>query len=302
MILSSALVNSLDNILHSVEVVETEYRPGIPEIVTVDRSKPIHSVMDVDVKVQELSKEIDNFSGKIADNYYKQINSSLQRCSMTLSGIDNENEGVLTAKREIQAQIDKIQENLDQKLKENEKNDVDDIESMKIILNDMKTIKKRIDCFNGLYKNALFKQIEDDLNLKERKLKEILTNVKHDKLKQIIEETLNKIKQYFKILDEKSIKITTDHGKNRQSITYDSYKQLEQVRNDLLTIKKEMETYNGTKREDDFNRICSKLMECNERLDSIVDMDSNSIKLSKDQYTNYIRELLKYFEEKTPTN
>lgn len=298
-------VNSIDNIIHSVEVVENEREQ--PETqTTTDNSKPIHSVMDVDVRVQELSKEIDNFSGKRADNHYKQINKSLQRCSLALNEIndDNNDDGVLTAIREIQTQIDRLQTDLDTKSNANAKNDIGDIELIKNVLIDLKIIKKRVDCFNGLYKSTLYKQIEDDLNLKEMKLNEILPEVKHDQLKQIVDETLIKIRNYNKILDEKSIKVasTVDHGKNRQSITYDSYKQLERVRNDLLRIKNEMENYDGRKRDDGFNRICSDLMECNERLDNIVDLGSNSIKLSKEQYTSYVRELLKYFEEKTPNN
>lgn len=256
--------------------------------------------MDVDVQVQHLSKEIGNFQSNKEDIQYAQIRNSLNACSSTLNEIPNgDNESVLSAKREIQTQIDHLHVNLDAKLTENKKSDLGDVEQIKTIIKDVKRLKKSIDCFNGLHKSTLYMHIEDNLNLSEQKLNEFSPNINHEKLKILVQDVISKIKQYKKILDEKSIKVTTDHGKNRQSVTYDSYKQLEEIRNQLLTIKAKMEMYNGTKRQDDFNKICAELMKCNEQLDSIPDMNSKSIKTSKEQYTDYVKELLKYFEEKT---
>lgn len=308
-IVISASRDSLDNILKSIDVIENEIEHNAKKQIEIDcnpnegkaKQQPIYSVMDVDVQVQELSKEINNFSGNKEDNQYQHIRNSLQICTIALNDIPNENnESVTSAKREIQTQINQLQNNLENKLTENRQNGtIEKTDKIKLILNDMQKIKTRIDCYNGLHKDHIYKQIENSLNLNEQKLKELEPNINHDKLKQIVQESLNKIKQYYKILDEKSIKVTTDNSKDRHSISYDSYKQLEQVRNDMLEIKTEMENYNGSKRHDDFNRICANLMHCNERLDAIPDMDSNSIKASKEQYTKYVKELLKYFEEKT---
>lgn len=266
--------------------------------------KTLESIMDVDAKIQELSKEISQFSGSKKDKQYLEIRDSLETCSSILHSIPESNqENITTAKKEVLEQILSLHSDLKSKLKQNAKLDQNDFVQVKEIIDQVKTLKKRVDCFTGLYKNTLYIQIEDSLNLQKQKLHDLIPNIKNDKLKLIVEQTKTKITQYLQILDEKSIKaIHHDSSAIRHSLTYDSYKQLEEIRNTLLRIKVDMESYNGTKKEDTFDKLTMELMNCNEKLDNIPNVDSNSVKASKEQYMNYIKDLLKYFEEKTPNS
>lgn len=315
--------DSIDNILESLEVVETEYNtlrtqktkpeptpdlppeakpePEAPKPEMTRNSKPMHYVMDVDAKVQDLSKQIRNFNGNNEqDKQFVQIRNSLEACSVILAEIPDYGggESVNCAKREIRTQIDRMRDDLNRKLAENRDHDLDEFETIKAVVSDIKKIKKRIDCFSGLHNNTLFKQIDDSLVQNEEKLQELLGNLKYEKLKSVIEDVLGKTAQFRRILDEKSIKVVQE---KQYSGCQESYKMLEQIRNRMLVIKTDMENYSGTRRQDDFNRICADLMGCHGDLDCVPEADSESIRTSKEQYRNYGKQLLKYFEEKVPT-
>lgn len=266
--------------------------------------KTLQSIMDVDAKIQELSKEISEFSGSKKDKQYLEIRDSLETCSSILYSIPESNrENITTAKREVLEQIFSLHSDLKNKLKQNANIDQNDFVQVKEIIDQVKSLKKRVDCFTGLHKNTLYIQIEESLNLQKQKLHDLTPNIKNAKLKLIVEQTKTKITQYLQILDEKSIKATHHQSSAiRHSITYDSYKQLEEIRNTLLRIKVDMESYNGTKKHDTFDKLTMELMNCDEKLENIPEVDSNSVKASKEQYTKYIKDLLRYFEEKTPNS
>ncbi|XP_018321715.1 spindle pole body component 110-like [Agrilus planipennis] len=325
---------------------KSESSPG-----RISVSRTLQDIMNIDANVQYLQKQIQKFEGITKDPAYTKIESGLAESQSKLGSIDiNGYDNLRISKNEIIQQIGKYKKELEDKLVDNQKNYKNSnpnlisigseepkrqvSQELKSVIEEVQKLKSQVERFSGIYKGIQYKQIEDSFNLTSAKL-EALDSKGNDKIENAKAQTSQKIEQYLKILEDKSMKVAKvspeastegkeeDVNKNEIVVTTTkpvttisattspsastdkninpliiSFQQIEALRNKLVTIKESVESFQGTYKDSNYIKLENDLLACKQDINKIEDHSNASINTSKNQYIEYIDKLLKYFEDK----
>lgn len=252
-------------------------------------SETFQKVMDIDAGVQYLYQQIKAFTGTSKDTQYTKIESELIGHRNKLNQIEANTDEIPI--RELENKIIQYQQELAAQLSENQgKTTRSSSYEIKKIVEVAQEVKQQIDRFTGTYKGIHYKSIEDKLKTCLSSLSDI--DVSTDPKLSYAKQQLNqKINNYYKILEDRS---TKPEGTNKLP-----HVQINSLRDKLVVIKNDTETFTGCYKDARYKKIEQALKNCSEELKLIEDCGHQSVRISKEQYDDYIVKLLKYFEEKT---
>ena len=279
-------------------------------------------LQQIQKEVKDVTKQIKEFNGSESDSKYYDLQSKLDEFMVNVEEIatndsmmvENSKDKALKMiadaskslddiiqKRNIVNSEDETHKVLLLEIKEPIKEEATKQKSeetikMKAIVEMLQKLKKKVDCFYGTYKNIQYVQIEKELEDCLENLSE-LDSKGNEKIESNKNQIKQKILQYLSILDEKSLKVHSEDNLAELSPKQTPYEQISELRDKLSKVKSEMENFTGAYKDEEYIKIETKTISYKTFIDEIHDLN-DSIKTAKDQYTNYVNELLQYFKDK----
>ncbi|KAF5284386.1 hypothetical protein FQA39_LY17061 [Lamprigera yunnana] len=268
------------------------------------RTSKVCEVMDIHTEIQYFREQIKIFKGTTKDKSYEKIKQGLAECLRKLQLIDEEH----PIKQEGIQQIQQYHQELESKLAENQarvKIDEKNIElkrkisqETKNVIEKVQKLKSQIEKFSGVCEGLQYKQLEEELHSCTVKLEDIDT-VGDERLENARIQTKQKIRNYIKILKEKSTKNEIVQEIRKSQNLDAPHIRINALRDELVKIKKKTETFKGKYKDEEYLTIERDLLTRLEELKLIDDQGHKSVADSKQQYKDYIIKLLAYFEDKT---
>lgn len=289
---------------------------------------------EVEKKVVEIKRLIEDFKGIERDDEYRSIEEALEESYEKMSLVKCEESKLLMAT------IKKLNEELPKRLIRNQTVYVhkqsNEINELRRIIEEVQELRRNANDFdaNNLKKqfNECLTKIDDidDKNNEKAQIakvqikQKILQYLKNIEVEVEKDESCAKVESPIHLEKSKIIQVeapkrinstmyfeeqtTILENKELQTIKHaehvtlplnhpeNPYHQIEEVRHKLIDIKASMDWFKGNYKDKEYNELEDRIFQCNDYLNNIDGKGSKLIHTSKAQYKDYVQKLLKYFE------
>ncbi|GJQ72398.1 hypothetical protein Trydic_g3479 [Trypoxylus dichotomus] len=254
------------------------------------RAATVEHIID---EIEMLQRRLKVITEEIRNSSYSECNElkrKLEDVENDLGNIEtNLNPVVTESKTEVLKTIVSLYKMIEEKSKKDTR---EEATKLKVIVENLQRIKKKVDCFSGTHGNIQFMQIQRELNECLSSLNDIDCK-DNEKLRNNKKQISQKIDHYLNILDERSLKV-------------DSQENL------IAEVEKESFMENTNKLVDKLTEIRSKLEQFEENKSNNFDKDFRDAKIilnhinpktaedtkNVNYYKQYLDQLLTYYHSK----
>lgn len=253
-------------------------------------STPVEQIIDEIEILQDRLKVIIEEIQNASPTECSELKKKLDSVENDLNNVEtNLNPVVTESKTEVFKTIASAYKMIEEKSKKDGK---EETAKLKVIIENLQRLKKKVDCFSGTHGNIQFVQIEKELN----DCMTALDNIDcrdNEKLRNNKNQIKQKINHYMNILDERSLKVGSEENLIAEIEKESFVERTNKLVDKLTEIRSKLENYEANKNHN-FEKNIRDARIMLDHLEPKTEEDNKNA----DYYKEYLNQLITYYQSK----